>query len=72
MAFISTGIRLHLKNWKRSTLCSILTRAYKICSTKELLEEELRLIEISRCPKWIPSSGATLNNGQHGTVALML
>ena len=33
------------KNWKRSTLRSILTRAYKICSTKELLDEELKCIK---------------------------
>ena len=46
------------KNWKRSTLRSILTRAYKICSTKELLDEELKriervFIEINGHPKWI-------------------
>ena len=46
------------KNWKRSNLCSILTRAYKICSTKELLDEELKHIDrtftgIKEYPKWI-------------------
>ena len=46
------------KNWKRSTLRSILARAYKICSTEELLDEELKcierkFIEISGYPKWI-------------------
>ena len=33
------------KNWKRSTLRSILARAYKICSTKELLDEEFKRFE---------------------------
>ena len=47
----NNGVYLHwdlfaLKNWKHSTLCSILTRAYKICSTKELLHEELKHVEI--------------------------
>ena len=46
------------KNWKWSTLRSILTRAYKICSTKELLHEELKctergFIEINGHPKWV-------------------
>ena len=41
---------------KRSTLYSILIRAYKICSTKELLNEELshierKLIELKRAPQ---------------------
>ena len=61
----STNNRVYLhwdsfppKNWKRSTLRSILTRAYKICSTKESLDEELRrikreFIEINGYPKWI-------------------
>ena len=45
----NNGVYLHWdsfapKNWKRSTLRSILTRAYKICSTKELLDEELKRI----------------------------
>ena len=33
------------KNWKRSTLRSILTRTYKICSTQEPPDEELKRIE---------------------------
>ena len=46
------------KNWKRSTLRSILTTAYKICFTKELLDQELKriergFIEINGYPKWI-------------------
>ena len=46
------------KNWKRSTLCSILAGPYKICSTKELLDGELKcieiqFIEIKRYLKWI-------------------
>ena len=41
------------KNWKRSTLCLILARAYKVCSTKELLHKEREFIEINRYPKWI-------------------
>ena len=59
----NNGVYLHWdsfapKNWKRSTLRSILTRPYKICSTKELLEEELKHIErefikINRYPEWI-------------------
>ena len=59
----NNGVYLHWdsfapKNWKRSTLHSVLTRAYKICSTKELLDEELKriereFIEINRYPKWI-------------------
>ena len=45
----NNGVYLHWdsfapKNWKHSTLRSILTRAYKICSTKELLDEELKRI----------------------------
>ena len=59
----NNGVYLHWdsiapKNLKRSTLCSILTRACKISSTKELLDEELKLIgrefiEINGYPKWI-------------------
>ena len=59
----NNGVYLHWdsfapKNWKRSTLRSILTRPYKICSTKELLDEELKRIErefikINRYPEWI-------------------
>ena len=59
----NNGVYLHWnsfapKNWKRSTLRSILARAYKICSTKELLDEELKciereFIEINGYPKWI-------------------
>ena len=46
----NNGVYLHWnsfgpKNWKLSTLCSILARACKICSTKELLDEELKCIE---------------------------
>ena len=33
------------KNWKRSTLRSILTRTYKVCSTQEPPDEELKRIE---------------------------
>ena len=44
------------RNWKRSTLRSVLTRAYKIFSTKELLDEEFKhikreFIEINGYPK---------------------
>ena len=58
MEFISTGICVHLKIVKRSALCSIITRAYKICTTKELSDEGLKriereIIEINRYPKWI-------------------
>ena len=59
----NNGVYLHWdsfapKNWKLSTLRSILARAYKICSTKELLDEELKciereFIEINGYPKWI-------------------
>ena len=59
----NNGIYLHWdsfapKNWESSTVHSILTRAYNICSTKELLDEELKqiereFIEINRYPKWI-------------------
>ena len=43
-------------NWKRSTLRSVLTRTYKIFSTKELLDEEFKhikreFIEINGYPK---------------------
>ena len=46
------------KNWKCGTLHSILGRAYKICSTVELLDEELKHIkreftEIHGYLKWI-------------------
>ena len=46
----NNGVYLHWnsfapKNWKRSTLRSILARAYKICSTKELFDEEFNRIE---------------------------
>ena len=45
-------------NWKRSTLRSVLTRTYKIFSTKELLDEEFKhikreFIEINGYPKLI-------------------
>ena len=59
----NNGVYLHWdsfapKNWKNITLCSILTRAYRICSSKELLHEELQhiekeFIEINGYPKWI-------------------
>ena len=61
----TNGVYLHWnsfgpKNWKLSTLCSILARACKICSTKELLDEELKCIErefteINGYPEWIVS-----------------
>ena len=46
-----------LKNCKRSTLRSALTRTYQICLTKELLHEkvdciERELSEINGFPKW--------------------
>ena len=57
------GVYLHYKSftpptWKRSTLCSIITIAYRICSTRELLEAELLKIkhqftQINGYPKWI-------------------
>ena len=57
------GVYLHWvsfarKNWKRATLCSISTRACKICSNKELSDEELKriereFIEIIGYTKWI-------------------
>ena len=31
--------------WKRSTLCSIITRAHRICSTQKYLEAELLKIK---------------------------
>ena len=59
----NNGVYLHWdsfapKNWKRSTLRSILARAYKICSTKELLDEEPKriereFIEINGYPEWL-------------------
>ena len=57
------GVYLHWdssapKNWKRSTLRSILTTAYKMRSTKELLDKELKriereFIEINGYTEWI-------------------
>ena len=46
----NNGVYLHWdsfapKNWKHTTLRSVLTRAYKICSTNELLDEELKCIK---------------------------
>ena len=46
------------RTWQRGTLWIILIRAYKICSTEELLQNELRQIEekfinINGYPKWI-------------------
>ena len=59
----NNGVYLHWdsfapKNWKHITLCSILTRAYRICSSKEMLHEELQhiekeFIEVNGDPKWI-------------------
>ena len=59
----NNGVYLHWdsfapKNWKRNTLRSILARAYKICSTKELLDEEPKrikreFIEINGYPEWL-------------------
>ena len=59
----NNGVYLHWdsfapKNWKHITLCSILIRAYRICSSKELLHEELQhiekeFIEVNGDPKWI-------------------
>ena len=44
------GVYLHWnsfasRTWKRGTLQTILIQAYKICSTKELLQNELKQIE---------------------------
>ena len=44
------------KNWKLNIIWSVLTRAYKICSTKELLDEEVdrigrEFMEINGYPK---------------------
>ena len=57
------GLVLHwnsfaLRTWKHGTLRTILIRAYKICSTKELLQNELKqneeeFIKINRYPKWV-------------------
>ena len=57
------GVSLHWKSfapptWKHSTLCSIITRAYRICSTQEYLEAELLKIkreftQINGYPKWV-------------------
>ena len=46
------------RTWNRGTLRTILIRAYKICSTKELLQNELKQIEeefltINGYPKWV-------------------
>ena len=46
------------RTWKRGTLWTILIRAYKICSTKELLQNELKqiqqeFIKINGYPKWV-------------------
>ena len=56
-------VYLHWKSfapptWKSSTLCSIITRAYRICSTQEYLEAELLKIKhefthINGYPKWM-------------------
>ena len=57
------GLILHwnsfaLRTWKHNTLRTILIRAYKICSTKELSQNELKqneeeFIKINRYPKWV-------------------
>ena len=33
------------RTWKHGTLRAILIRAYKVCSTEKLLQNELKLIE---------------------------
>ena len=82
----NNGVHLHWnsfapKNWKRSTLRSILARAYKICSTKELLDEELKhiereFIEVNRYPKWIVNQlkeeCKLVNEQYHQTLKLTL
>ena len=57
------GVYLHWKSfaaptWKRSTLSSKITRAYRICSTQDYLEAELLKIkheftQINGYPKWV-------------------
>ena len=57
------GVYLHwnsfaLRTWKRGKLLTILIRAYKICSTEELLKNELKeideeFININGYPKWV-------------------
>ena len=57
------GVYLHWKSfmlltWKHSTLCSLITRAYRICSTQECLEAELLKIkheftQINAYSKWV-------------------
>ena len=57
------GVYLHWnsfapRTWKRGKLRTILIRAYKICSSKELLQSELEQIEeeftkINGYPKWV-------------------
>ena len=46
------------RTWKRGTLRTILIRAFKICSSEELLQNELKQIEeefinINDYPKWV-------------------
>ena len=57
---ISTGTpkRAELRTWKRGTLRTILIRAFKTCSSEELLQNELKQIEeefinINDYPKWV-------------------
>ena len=60
---IHIGVYLHWnsfapRTWKRGTLRTILIQAYKICSTKELLQNGLKQIEeefikITGYPKWV-------------------
>ena len=57
------GVYLHWnssvpRTWKHVTLPTILIRAYKICSTEELLQNELKqikeeFININGYPKWV-------------------
>ena len=57
------GVYLHWnsfapRTWKRGTLRTILIQAYKICSSKEILQNELKQIEeefikINGSPKWV-------------------
>ena len=57
------GLYLHWnsfapRTWKRGTLGTILIRAYEICSSKELLQNELiqieeEFIKINAYPKWV-------------------
>ena len=57
---IHNGVYLHwnsfaARTWKRGTFRTILIRSYKICSTVELLQNELKqeLININGYPTWV-------------------